>query len=32
MVVGEVSGGLVVMVVVDVVVGSGVVVVNSFGR
>ena len=32
MVVGEVSGGPVVMVVVDVVVGSGVVVVNSFGR
>ena len=32
MVVGEVSGGLVVKVVVDVVVGSGVVVVNSFGR
>ena len=32
MVVGEVSGGPVVMVVVDVVEGSGVVVVNSFGR
>lgn len=32
MVVDEVGRGLVVVVVVDVVVGSGVVVVNSFGR